>query len=83
MLDSLYHYDIQITLKSHFWCKNVKILTVYTQSFFKCTMYGIAKRFHYDVNVTNGTEPLYPERSTLGRDLALLDETKYTLPWSC
>ena len=31
MLDSIYHNDIKITLKSHFCRKNVIILSLYTQ----------------------------------------------------
>ena len=31
MLDSIYHIDIKITLKSHFCRKNVIILSLYTQ----------------------------------------------------
>ena len=31
MLDSIYHNDIKITLKSHFCCKNVITLSLYTQ----------------------------------------------------
>ena len=27
MLDSFYHYDIKITFKSHFWRKNILILS--------------------------------------------------------
>ena len=31
MLDSIHHYDIKITLKYHFYRKNVIILSIYTQ----------------------------------------------------
>ena len=31
MLDSIHHYDIKITLKSHFLRKNVKILSLCSQ----------------------------------------------------
>ena len=31
MLDPIYHYDIKITLKSHFCRKNVIILVLFTQ----------------------------------------------------
>ena len=33
MLDSIYH-DIKITLKSHFWGKNIIILSLYTLRFY-------------------------------------------------
>ena len=31
MLDSIYQYDIKITLKSYFWCKKVIIASLCTQ----------------------------------------------------
>ena len=31
MLDTIYHNDIKVTSKSHFWPKNIIVLSVYTQ----------------------------------------------------
>ena len=31
MLDFIDHYDNKLTLKSHFWCDNVKILSLCTE----------------------------------------------------
>ena len=36
MLDSIYHNDIKITLKSHFCRKNVIILSLYSQRCYGC-----------------------------------------------
>ena len=33
MLDSIYHRTLKLLKKSHFWCKNVKILPSYTQCY--------------------------------------------------
>ena len=45
ILDSIYHYDIKITLKSHFCLKNVTILSLCMQ---RC--YGRHKVFRKSVN---------------------------------
>ena len=36
MLDSIYHMTLKITLKSHFWHENIKLLPSFTQRYKGC-----------------------------------------------
>ena len=46
MLDSIYHMSLKITLESHFWRENVKILPSLTQRY-----NAILVSLHYATNL--------------------------------